>query len=64
MNLVTIEEIANELGITPQRVREYCRMGYMGTLWQRRWVITRKEFEDFKKNDYTGQPGRPPKKPP
>lgn len=57
---MTIRDIADELGITPQRVREYCRAGKLGTLWQRRWVITRDEFNEFKKT-YTGQPGRPRK---
>jgi predicted transcriptional regulator len=61
MDLMTVEEVANELDITPQRVREYCRMGRLGNLWQNRWLITRKEFEAFKKT-YTGKPGRPKKR--
>jgi predicted site-specific integrase-resolvase len=59
--MMSIEEVAKELGISTQRVREYCRAGHMGTLWQRRWVITREEFERFRRDVYTGQPGRPPK---
>jgi predicted site-specific integrase-resolvase len=61
MNLMTVEEVANELGISQKRVREYCRMGRLGNLWQNRWVITREEFETFRKT-YTGKPGRPKKK--
>lgn len=57
---MTVEDVANELGITPQRVRELCRMGRLGTLWQRRWIITREEFEAFKKT-HPRKPGRPPK---
>lgn len=58
---MTIEDVATELGITPQRVRAYCRAGKLGTLWQRRWVITHEEFERFKSEVYTGQHGRPKK---
>ncbi len=61
MDLLTVDEVANELEITPQRVREYCRAGKLGTIWQRRWLITREEFEKFRKDVYSGQPGRPPK---
>lgn len=57
---MTVDEVARELGITPQRVREYCRAGRLGTMWQRRWVITREEFDAFKLT-YTGKPGRPQK---
>lgn len=58
---MTVEEVANELGITRQRVYEYCRDGRLGTRWGKRWVITRDEFERFRKEVYTGQHGRPPK---
>lgn len=57
---MTVEDVAKELGISAKRVREYCRAGRLGTLWQRRWVITREEFEAFKAT-YTGKPGRPRK---
>jgi predicted site-specific integrase-resolvase len=57
--IMTVNEVAKELGISDKRVREYCRAGKLGTLWQRRWVITREEFEHFRDNVYTGQPGRP-----
>jgi predicted site-specific integrase-resolvase len=60
MKLMTVEEVANELGISTKRVREYCRLGRLGTSWQRRWIITREEFEAFKAT-YTGKPGRPRK---
>lgn len=57
---MTVDEVATELGITPQRVREHCRKGRLGKLWQRRWVITREELEAFKEG-YPGKPGRPRK---
>ncbi len=57
---MTVEDVSNELGITAQRVREHCRAGKLGKLWQRRWIITRLEFEAFK-TTYTGKPGRPKK---
>lgn len=59
MDLVTVEEVANELGITRQRVYEYCRAGRLGRRWGKRWVITREDFERFRAT-YTGRPGRPP----
>lgn len=58
---MTVEDVAKELGISAKRVREYCRAGRLGTLWQRRWVITRDEFERFRAEVYTGQHGRPRK---
>ena len=56
---MTVEEVATELGISRQRVYEYCRAGRLGERWGKRWVITRAEFERFRKEDYTGEHGRP-----
>jgi excisionase family DNA binding protein len=61
MNLMTIEEVANELGISRQRVYEYCRAGRLGSRWGGRWLITKEQFEEFRRT-YTDKPGRPPKK--
>lgn len=58
---MTVQEVADELGISRQRVYEYCRADRLGKRWGKRWVITRKEFEQFRNEVYTGQPGRPPK---
>lgn len=58
---MTVEEIADKLGISRQRVYEYCRAGRLGTRWGKRWVITRDEFERFRAEVYTGQHGRPRK---
>lgn len=56
---MTVEEVADALGISRQRVYEYCRAGRIGQRWGKRWVITREDFERFKAT-YTGRPGRPP----
>jgi predicted site-specific integrase-resolvase len=61
MELMTVDDVAKALGISTKRVREYCRAGKLGTLWQRRWVITPEEFQQFLADTYTGKPGRPPK---
>ncbi len=58
---MTVEEVANELEISRQRVYEYCRAGRLGERWGKRWLITEEAFEEFKKT-YTGEPGRPKRK--
>ena len=57
VDIMTVNDVANSLGISAKRVREYCRAGRLGTRWQRRWVITREEFMRFR-GEYTGKPGR------
>lgn len=56
---MTVNDVAEELGITPKRVREYCNQGRLGMKLGRQWIITRSEFEKFKATEYTGKPGRP-----
>lgn len=56
---MTIQQVADALGITPQRVYVYCRAGRLGVRVGKHWVITREDYERFK-TTYTGQPGRPP----
>lgn len=58
---MTVDEVAEKLDITPQRVREYCRAGRLGEKVGRQWIITEEEFERFLREDYTGEPGRPSK---
>lgn len=58
---MTVKEVAASLGISEKRVREYCRAGRLGRKVGRQWIITKEEFERFVRDDYTGEPGRPPK---
>lgn len=58
---MTVDDVANELGVSPKRVREYCNQGRLGMKFGRQWIVTREEFEHFVKNEYTGKPGRPRK---
>jgi excisionase family DNA binding protein len=55
---MTIQQVADALGITPQRVYVYCRAGRLGVRVGKHWVITREDFERFKAASYTGLPGR------
>lgn len=56
---MTPDDVAKELDITPQMVRRHCNEGKLGQKIGRSWIITRDEFEQFKKNR-KGQ-GRPKK---
>lgn len=58
---MTADDVAEELGITPQRVREFCRQGRLGRKIGRQWIISREDFERFVREDYPRKPGRPPK---
>jgi excisionase family DNA binding protein len=44
---MTVEEAAEILGLTPQRVRVFCREGRLGQRVGRQWVITEEELERF-----------------
>ena len=44
---MTVDEVAEKLGLTPQRVRQFCRDGRLGQRVGRQWVITEEEFERF-----------------
>lgn len=49
MELLSVKEVAEELGVSENRVREYCQEGRLGGKVGRQWVITREELEAFKK---------------
>ena len=59
---MTVADVANQLGISEKRVREYCRAGRLGEKIGRQWIITKADFARFVASDYTGEPGRPPKR--
>lgn len=46
---MSINEAAERLGLTPQRVRQFCREGRLGQRVGRQWVITEEELEAFQK---------------
>lgn len=54
---MTIQQVADALGITAQRVYVYCRAGRLGVRVGKHWVITTEDFERFKAT-YTNLPGR------
>lgn len=56
---MTVDEVAVELELTPQRVREFCQQGRLGRRVGRQWVITREELDAFK--ELPRPPGRPRK---
>jgi excisionase family DNA binding protein len=49
MELLTIKQVAEELGLSENRVREFCQEGRLGEKVGHQWIITRAELEDFKK---------------
>jgi excisionase family DNA binding protein len=59
-NIMTVKEVAEELGISEERVRKLCQQGRMGEKVAGVWLITRDQFQAFLET-YTGKPGRPPK---
>lgn len=56
---MTTEEVANELGLSVVRVREFCQDGRLGRRVGRQWIITREELEEFK--TIPRKPGNPHK---
>jgi len=58
LSLVSVNEAAEALGVSPGRVRQFCREGRLGQQVGDRWVIPRDELEQFRKipRDH----GRPP----
>jgi excisionase family DNA binding protein len=58
---MTIKEVANRLGISENSVRRYCQAGRLGEKVGSQWIITEADLARFLANDYTGEPGRPPK---
>jgi len=59
MKLFDTKEAATRLGVSEQRVRQFCEEGRLGTKkFAGRWVITEAELRAFKLRPT----GRPPKK--
>lgn len=48
MEMLSLKEAADELGITVSTLRPYCQEGRIGTKVGHQWVITRTELEAFK----------------
>lgn len=57
---MTVSEAAIELNVSEERIRKLCQAGRIGEKVAGVWLISRDEFEAFKKT-YTGKPGRPRK---
>ena len=60
--LVSVNEAAEALGVTPGRVRQFCRDGRLGQQVGDRWVIPRDELNQFAKipRDHGRPPARNP----
>ena len=54
-NLLDTKEAATRLGISEQRVRQFCEEGRLGTKFAGRWVIPETALRTFKPNP-TGRP--------
>ena len=48
MELLTVKQVAKELGLSENRVREFCQEGRLGEKVGHQWIITRAELEEFK----------------
>ena len=59
-NLLTAAGAAVRLGITEERMRQFCAEGRIGAKLGGRWVITTDELRQFKK--IPRRTGRPPEK--
>ena len=52
---LTVEQIANELGVHPDTIREYIRDGLLNAVQLKRtYRIRRSDYEDFLKRRETG----------
>jgi excisionase family DNA binding protein len=52
---LTVEQIANELGVHPDTIREYIRDGLLNAVQLKRtYRIRRTDYEDFLKRRETG----------
>ncbi len=49
MELLSVKQAAKELGVSGNRVREFCQEGRLGEKVGRQWIITRDELDKFKK---------------
>ena len=60
MDILTVAEVAAELGLSKNTVRVFCQKGRLGTKVGRQWLITREELDVFK--SIPRKPGPRPKK--
>ncbi len=53
---LTVDQIANELGVHPEIIREYIRDGLLKAVrLKRTYRIRRSDYDDFLKRQETGQ---------
>ncbi len=57
MNLLDTKDVAARLGVSEQRIRQFCEGGRLGRKFAGRWAITEAELRVFKLRPT----GRPPK---
>ena len=55
--MLSVEEAAVILGLTPVRVRQFCQEGRLGKRLGRQWIILKSELDLFRKQER--RPGRP-----
>jgi len=48
LNLLTIAEVAEALGVSSERVGQFCREGRLGQKVGGQWVIPKDELEQFR----------------
>lgn len=48
IDLLTPEQVANELNLSSTLIRRYCRQGRLGQKLGGRYLITRQELDKFK----------------
>ena len=49
LNLFSVTEAADKIGVCPSRVRQFCLHGRLGQRIGGRWVISEEEIRSFKK---------------
>ena len=59
MNLFSVPQAAERLGVTESLVRRWCRAGKLGVKVGGRWIVTESELEQFAA--VPRHPGRPRK---
>jgi hypothetical protein len=47
--LLNCDEAAEEIGLSPERIRQFCRGGRLGQRVGGRWVILQEELNRFRK---------------
>ena len=59
LKIMTIQQVADESGLSRTWLREICQSGRLGKKVGRQWIITRDEYELFIATER--KMGRPPK---